>query len=210
MHNMAVSIFAREFSLDGLRQDTKSVTDNMELLLHRLSSPCGIIWLAVSEFGICWTGFEAKHARDKTTGICTTNLQKIKKKWPKSVVSLANEEKRDKPSTDIESFLLELPEDKANLVLYGTHFQKKVWRDLMTIPTGEVRSYKEMTDRIGNRTAVRAVGTAVGQNPLSLLVPCHRVIHSDGRLGNFAWGACLKKQLLDWEGAKIKSYASNQ
>ena len=83
----------------------------------------------------------------------------------------------------------------------GTPFQKSVWAALEDIPYGELRSYRDIADSIGNRAAVRAVGAANGRNPLPVVVPCHRVIGSDGSLTGFAGGLDAKTLLLKLEGA---------
>jgi methylated-DNA-[protein]-cysteine S-methyltransferase len=83
----------------------------------------------------------------------------------------------------------------------GTEFQNKVWNALRTIPFGETRSYGDIADLIGSRKAVRAVGAANGKNPLSIIVPCHRVIGADGKLTGFAGGLEVKAQLLALEHA---------
>jgi methylated-DNA-[protein]-cysteine S-methyltransferase len=82
----------------------------------------------------------------------------------------------------------------------GTAFQRKVWNALRTIPFGETRSYGQIADQIGSRRAVRAVGAANGRNPLSIIVPCHRVIGADGTLTGFAGGLEVKARLLALEG----------
>ena len=83
----------------------------------------------------------------------------------------------------------------------GTTFQQAVWSALANIPYGEVRSYKEIAETIGKPKAVRAVGAANGRNPLPIVVPCHRVIGSDGSLTGFAGGLPTKTRLLTLEGA---------
>lgn len=83
----------------------------------------------------------------------------------------------------------------------GTDFQQRVWQALGSIPYGQVRSYREIARAIGNASAVRAVGAANGRNPLPIVVPCHRVIGSDGRLTGFAGGLGIKEALLRLEGA---------
>jgi methylated-DNA-[protein]-cysteine S-methyltransferase len=85
------------------------------------------------------------------------------------------------------------------LQLKGTTFQKKVWRELLHIPFGQTRSYQEIAKSIGHAKAYRAVGTAVSKNPYLILIPCHRVLKNDGSIGGFAWGAEIKKILLDHE-----------
>eukprot|EP01134_Creolimax_fragrantissima_P002625 CFRG2625T1 len=87
------------------------------------------------------------------------------------------------------------------LDLHGTQFQNSVWRALLDIPKGKTRSYGDIAVEVGRPKAYRAVGTAVGDNPISLIVPCHRVIQKSGKLGNYGWGLHLKRQLLDIEGA---------
>ena len=82
----------------------------------------------------------------------------------------------------------------------GTDFQRQVWHALRQIPCGEVRSYGWVAREIGNPKAVRAVGQAVGRNPIAVLVPCHRVIRSDGGLGGFGAGPAVKRALLRIEG----------
>jgi O-6-methylguanine DNA methyltransferase len=81
----------------------------------------------------------------------------------------------------------------------GTGFQRKVWKKVSEIPYGELRSYKWIANEIGNLHAVRAVGNAVGKNPVPPIIPCHRVIRSDGKLGGFSSGIALKKCLLKLE-----------
>lgn len=83
--------------------------------------------------------------------------------------------------------------------LKGTSFQKKVWRELLRIPFAQTRSYQEIAKNIGHAKAYRAVGTAVSKNPYLILIPCHRVLKNDGSIGGFAWGADIKKILLDHE-----------
>lgn len=83
----------------------------------------------------------------------------------------------------------------------GTEFQQSVWSALSAIPYGELRSYKDIAETIGKPKAVRAVGAANGRNPLPIVVPCHRVIGSNGTLTGFAGGLPLKTQLLTLEGA---------
>ncbi len=85
----------------------------------------------------------------------------------------------------------------------GTSFQQMVWSALADIPYGELRSYKDIANAIGKPKAVRAVGAANGSNPLPIVVPCHRVIGSDGSLTGFTGGLAMKTQLLTLEGALL-------
>ncbi len=89
--------------------------------------------------------------------------------------------------------------------LTGTDFEKKVWAVLREIPFGETRTYKWVAEKIGNSSAVRAVGRALSKNPLPVIIPCHRVIESDGSLGGYSSGVNVKKRLLEIEYyAKMK------
>lgn len=85
------------------------------------------------------------------------------------------------------------------LAAKGTEFQRKVWQALCEIPYGEAISYQELANRVGNPKAVRAVGTANGKNPLSIVVPCHRVVGKDGKLTGYAGGVERKLRLLNLE-----------
>ncbi len=96
-------------------------------------------------------------------------------------------------------FAGELREFQLPLDMRGTDFQLRVWRQLRTIPYGETRSYSEIARAIQAPNAVRAVGAANGANPISIVVPCHRVIGSSGKLVGYGGGLALKKRLLDLE-----------
>ena len=89
---------------------------------------------------------------------------------------------------------------EIQIYLYGTAFQIKVWQELLKVPTGITCKYQEVANRIGRPNSVRAVANAVGANPIAVLVPCHRIIHSDGSLSGYRWGKELKKKLLKREG----------
>ena len=111
----------------------------------------------------------------------------------------------DKIFTQIDKYLKgEIKEfdiyDKLDIT--GTDFQKSIWQELINIPYGETRTYKDIAQKISNPKALRAVGTAIGKNPFFLIIPCHRVIRSDGKMGGFAYGLGVKEKLLDLE----KSY----
>ncbi|HWY43941.1 MAG TPA: methylated-DNA--[protein]-cysteine S-methyltransferase [Candidatus Sulfotelmatobacter sp.] len=98
-----------------------------------------------------------------------------------------------------EYFAGELREFDIPLLMEGTEFQKRVWKTLQTIPYGETISYGELAKKIGDSKAVRAVGAANGQNPIPIIVPCHRVIGSDGSLTGFGGGIENKRKLLELE-----------
>jgi len=101
-----------------------------------------------------------------------------------------------------EYFNLERTKFSIPIELIGTEFQKKVWSSLKSIPYGKVNTYKQIAIKIGNEKASRAVGNACNKNPLLLLIPCHRVIGSNGSLTGFALGLEIKEQLLELEKRK--------
>jgi methylated-DNA-[protein]-cysteine S-methyltransferase len=84
----------------------------------------------------------------------------------------------------------------------GTEFQKKVWNELKKIPYGKTKSYKYIAEKLGDVKAIRAVGKANGQNPVPILIPCHRVIGSNGKLTGYAGGLDIKEKLLEIEGSR--------
>ena len=90
----------------------------------------------------------------------------------------------------------------ARLHLIGAPFQIKVWEALLAIPSGQVVTYGEIAQAIGKPKAVRAVGTAVGRNPVSWLIPCHRALRTTGALGGYHWGLPVKRAMLAWESAR--------
>lgn len=92
-------------------------------------------------------------------------------------------------------------ENKSNMKInpIGTDFQRSIWNALLAIPKGQTTTYADIAQIIGRPKAVRAVGTAIGANPIAFLIPCHRVIRTDGSLGGFRWGLECKIKMLEWE-----------
>jgi methylated-DNA-[protein]-cysteine S-methyltransferase len=124
--------------------------------------------------------------------------------------ALPGDNRRDRFLNQTEEELAEYFEGRRRefevaLDARGSGFQRAVWRALAAIPFGQTRGYGELADEIGNPRAVRAVGTANGANPISIIVPCHRVIGKDGSLTGFGGGLEIKRQLLQHEGVLLKS-----
>ncbi|EJO69196.1 bifunctional helix-turn-helix domain-containing protein/methylated-DNA--[protein]-cysteine S-methyltransferase [Leptospira kirschneri] len=94
--------------------------------------------------------------------------------------------------------------EKIKLHLKGTEFQIKVWEALLKIPEGQLSSYSDIANWIGQESASRAVGTAIGKNPIGYLIPCHRVIKSTGGIGEYRWGSERKMAMIGWEASKVK------
>lgn len=157
------------------------------------SSWLGEVFVASTERGVCRVDFLTSER---------TFLTKLKDHFPDGAI------KDDRRNRDILLQLKQYLEGKlkrfhCHLDLKGTPFQKKVWTALRKIPYGQTRSYGEIAQRIGHPKAFRAVGNANGKNPVPLIIPCHRVIESNGGLGGFGHGLKVKKQLLDFEKAHV-------
>lgn len=117
----------------------------------------------------------------------------------------ADSEFLEKPTSpfwaDVERLLNgKAPGQKIPLVLRGTEFQLRVWKSLNRVPACKTTSYKELAESVGAPRAYRAVGSAVGANPIGVLIPCHRVLRSDAGIGGFRWGLEAKRKLLQLEG----------
>ncbi len=93
--------------------------------------------------------------------------------------------------------------DQIKLHLHGTNFQLKVWETLLKVPLGTVSTYGSIASIIDNPKSARAVGTAIGRNPVAFLIPCHRVIQSSGNIGGYMWGEARKSAIIGWEAAKV-------
>ncbi|HLW30052.1 MAG TPA: methylated-DNA--[protein]-cysteine S-methyltransferase, partial [Brumimicrobium sp.] len=91
---------------------------------------------------------------------------------------------------------------KIKLHIKGTDFQLKVWKTLLEIPLGKLSTYGEIAQHIQKPKAARAVGTAIGSNPIAFLIPCHRVVQSSGGIGGYMWGADRKVKIINWETGK--------
>ena len=96
------------------------------------------------------------------------------------------------------------PEQPVRLVLIGTDFEVRVWETLLKVPIGRAVSYADIARHLGCPGASRAVGSAVGRNPISFVVPCHRVLRGDGSLGGYHWGLTRKRALIGWETGRLR------
>lgn len=123
-------------------------------------------------------------------------IDELFNEYPKAKFEMENKSIHSKTIT-----LIENPSAKIDILFHikGTDFQMKVWGELLKIKPGSKCSYKNIAENLGNPKAVRAVGTAVGQNPISCIIPCHRVIRSDNSLGGYHWGLDIKEKLLERE-----------
>jgi AraC family transcriptional regulator of adaptative response/methylated-DNA-[protein]-cysteine methyltransferase len=160
-------------------------------------SPFGECLLAVTRRGICFLAFTPEGRR----GSAPAELQR---QWPRA--SLRQDEQATLPQVEqVFQFFSGEGASGLSLHLRGTNFQIKVWEALLRIPAGYVVTYADLAVQIGMPSASRAVGSAVGRNPLPVIIPCHRVIRKAGDFGNYRYGAARKKALLAWESARCVS-----
>jgi len=153
-------------------------------------SPFGEMLIMGTDRGICGIGFTDPAGRE-------ASLSDLSSRWPHAQFNHA-------PETLNIGGLFEQGAS-AKLHLIGAPFQIKVWQALLNVPTGHVTTYSEIAAHIGNPKAVRAVGTAVGRNPISWLIPCHRALRKSGELGGYHWGLPTKRALLAWESARFEA-----
>ncbi len=155
-------------------------------------SPFGDMLVMGTARGICGMAFTAECGRDAA-------MQDMAGRWPEAVYHQDTQALR--PWVDAALGL----GAETRLHLIGAPFQIKVWEALLSIPSGHVTTYSEIAQSVGHPRAVRAVGTAVGRNPVSWLIPCHRALRKSGGLGDYHWGLPVKRALLAWESARLEA-----
>ncbi|WP_380869941.1 bifunctional helix-turn-helix domain-containing protein/methylated-DNA--[protein]-cysteine S-methyltransferase [Sphingobacterium corticis] len=155
-------------------------------------SPFGNILIATTKKGICHMAFLEEDAEKA--------ISHLKSQFPEARFIEGENELQNNALRIFQQDWREAPEIKLHLK--GTAFQLHVWQCLLKIPFGSLSSYGTIAQQIGNPSASRAVGTAIGKNPIAFLIPCHRVIQSAGELGGYMWGKTRKKAIIGWEAAK--------
>jgi AraC family transcriptional regulator of adaptative response/methylated-DNA-[protein]-cysteine methyltransferase len=174
----------------------KTLGSGLEIAYGLHPSPFGQCLVAVTKRGLCGLSF-----LDETNP--EAPLQELHRRWPRARLH------EDSGGTaDTIRRVFKSPAQRNHtpipLLLKGTNFQIKVWEALLRIPPGSVTTYQRLAESIGNPAASRAVGSAVGANPVAFLIPCHRVILSTGAFGNYRYGTSRKKAILGWEQARLR------
>ena len=159
-------------------------------------SPFGLSLVMGTEKGLCGIGFTSEMGEEAT-------MQDLLSRWPKA--EFVEDPMMLRPWVQVAYGAGETGGEKAPLYLIGAPFQIKVWEALLQIPSGQVTSYSQIAQTIGKPRAVRAVGTAVGRNPVSYLIPCHRALRKSGGLGGYHWGLPVKRAILAWESARAEA-----
>jgi AraC family transcriptional regulator of adaptative response/methylated-DNA-[protein]-cysteine methyltransferase len=170
--------------------------EGLDMVWGAAPSPFGTAVLVVTEYGLAGIGFA-----DGDKGI-ETAFEDLRDRWPNA--RFTRDDARVAP---IAARVFEPARWNVNqpvkLVLIGTDFEVKVWETLLKIPVGRATTYQSVAEHIGKPTASRAVGAAVGKNPISFVVPCHRVVGSTGALTGYHWGVPRKRAILGWEAGVI-------
>lgn len=157
-------------------------------------SPFGVFFLAATQQGFCRASFILN------PGVAP-EFDYLKKYWPNAQL----EQDNDWAQEHINQWF-QLKKQTPSLIklhLVGTQFQLQVWQALLDIPLAQTTSYSQLAAQVERPKAFRAVGTAVGANPITFLIPCHRVLQQNGGLGGYFWGLDLKRALIEWETEKL-------
>ena len=155
-------------------------------------TPFGEAFVAETRRGICHLSFVDGQGRNDARGLLTSQ-------WPNAKLNRSNARSKELSATIFISI-----RDKTSLrplraFVRGTPFQLRVWRALLRVPPGSLTTYGRLAGAIGQSQAARAVGSAVGANPIAFIIPCHRVIRETGVLGNYHWDPIRKRAILGWE-----------
>jgi AraC family transcriptional regulator of adaptative response/methylated-DNA-[protein]-cysteine methyltransferase len=148
-----------------------------------------------TERGICALRFLSTSSK-------AVALRELRDEWP-AAEFVRNEDETAEICRGIFSGAADDVGTPFHLHLRGTNFQLKVWQALLTIPPGRLANYSDLAAKIGVPRASRAVGSAVGRNPVAYLIPCHRVIRSLGVIGDYRWGRERKQAIIGWETARL-------
>jgi AraC family transcriptional regulator of adaptative response/methylated-DNA-[protein]-cysteine methyltransferase len=163
-------------------------------------SPFGPALVMGTNKGICGLSFAAGIGTD-------ASMVDLSARWP--AATFTEDPAILRPWADAAFRTTSAPQ-RAPLYLTGAPFQIKVWEALLRLPEGHVTTYGEIAQGIGNPKAVRAVGTAVGRNPIGYLIPCHRVLRKSGALGGYHWGLPMKRAMLGFEAARTEDQKTAQ
>lgn len=167
---------------------------NLVINYRFAESPFGKLVVASTMKGVCHLAFIDNEVMA---------VADLKKRFPNASFQLKDDLIQHNALAIFQNDWNQLP--KIKLHLKGTDFQLKVWETLLKIPMGKLSTYGKIAEHIGKATASRAVGTAIGSNPVAFLIPCHRVIQSSGGIGGYRWGTIKKTAMIGWESAKTDS-----
>jgi AraC family transcriptional regulator of adaptative response/methylated-DNA-[protein]-cysteine methyltransferase len=174
---------------------------DLEINYSFAESPFGAILVASTAKGICYMAFVDQAAPSGEPAAFADLRSRFPSARLRQMTDLIQQNALYIFSQDWSSL------SEIRLHLKGTDFQLKVWETLLKIPMGGLSTYKDIAGQLGNPQASRAVGSAVGDNPVAFLIPCHRVIQSTGIIGQYHWGATRKTAMIGWEAARTAKTA---
>lgn len=187
LHDLMVNVHA------ATPGEIKSGGAGIEIRHGIHESPFGDTFVAATPRGLCALAFVAP-------GDAGRSLRELQKRWPN-----ANIVEDAAATAEIARTAFGNGSNEISLFVKGTNFQIRVWEALLRVPAGRAVCYEDIAREIGQPTAMRAVGAAVGQNPIAYLIPCHRALRKSGVFGDYHWGAPRKKAILAWESAHLIS-----
>lgn len=166
-------------------------------------TPFGHCLVATTTRGICNLQFLEQADRELA-------VAELRQHWPQAELILDGAATEDVCDRLFWPLAAGLAQGKGPIALHlkGTNFQIQVWRALLKIPLGELTTYQGLAQAVGKPKAARAIGNAVGKNPVGFLIPCHRVIRGSGELGGYRWGTDRKAMLLGWEASQVDGHCS--
>jgi len=171
---------------------TKGVGLHIDYAVH--DTPFGRTFIAVTKYGICKLSFIKDSYEEELTDLTC--------KWENAILN--HSEQLTKPVIEAIFNIDKRKNYPLSILVSGTNFQVNVWKALLELPSASLSSYGDIAHKIGKPKASRAVGTAIGQNPIAFLIPCHRVIQQSGKLGGYRWGEVRKHAIHAWEIANIE------
>jgi AraC family transcriptional regulator of adaptative response/methylated-DNA-[protein]-cysteine methyltransferase len=182
-------------NIEGMSpQQYKSEGAGLEIFYGYHPTPFGMCFIAVTARGVCDFHFiDENQSRNEYQLFC--------QKWGLAAIT----HRPDITQAYIQMIFNpgNVNREKLGLLVQGTDFQIKVWEALLKIPFGRVESYQHVAERIGAADSVRSVASAAGKNPISYLIPCHRIICKTGEVGNYSYGKVRKQAMIAWEMARI-------
>ena len=167
---------------------------DLQIKYHFSPTPFGDIIVASTDKGVCYMAFEV----DEQDALNT-----LMRKFPNATFEWKHDSHQQNALLIFQDDWTKLNEIKLHLK--GTAFQLKVWESLLRIPMGKLSTYGSIAKEIEKPNASRAIGTAIGSNPVAFLIPCHRVIQSSGTIGGYMWGPTRKTAIIGWEVAKTNT-----
>lgn len=188
LHDLFVNVYA------ATPAQVRQSGAGLEVRYGVADTPFGHCLVARTERGICGLSFVERNGENEA-------IVNLRKRWSRALFRLDQRMANDTVK-QIFSAAKRANDKPLTIFLQGTNFQLKVWEALLRIPPGKAATYSDIAEAVGAPSAVRAVGSAIGNNPVAFVIPCHRVLRKSGAFGEYQWGAERKQAILGWEASK--------